>query len=101
VLVRKYETKAYSGHVEKKFNWTLSRRGELPRRDSVELNFFTWPEYAFVVSWHNITGYKIPWIENSIGEIEFTLDAGMWRYHANRMDARRSQFDLGRVVAYI
>jgi len=36
-----------------------------------------------------------------IGEIEFTLDAGMWRYHANRMDARRSQFDLGRVVAYI
>jgi len=29
------------------------------------------------------------------------LDAGMWRYHANRMDARRSQFDLGRVVAYI
>ena len=21
------------------------------------------------------------------------LDAGMWRYHANRMDARRSQFD--------
>jgi len=32
------------------------------------------------------------------------LDAGMWRYHANRIiriDARRSQFDLGRVVAYI
>ena len=29
------------------------------------------------------------------------LDAGMWRYHANRMDARRSQFDLGRVIAYI
>ena len=29
------------------------------------------------------------------------LDAGMWRYDANRMDARRSQFDLGRVVAYI
>ena len=32
------------------------------------------------------------------------LDAGkpgMWRYHANRMDARRSQFDLGRVNAYI
>ena len=29
------------------------------------------------------------------------LDAGMWRYHANRMDARRSQFDLGRVDAYI
>jgi len=28
------------------------------------------------------------------------LDAGMWRYHANRMDARRSQFDLGRVDAY-
>jgi len=28
-------------------------------------------------------------------------DAGMWRYHANRMDARRSQFDLGRVDAYI
>jgi len=28
------------------------------------------------------------------------LDAGMWRYHANRMDARRSQFDLG-VNAYI
>jgi len=25
----------------------------------------------------------------------------MWRYHANRMDARRSQFDLGRVGAYI
>ena len=24
----------------------------------------------------------------------------MWRYHANRMDARRSQFDLGRVDAY-
>ena len=23
------------------------------------------------------------------------LDAGMWRYHANRMDARRSQFDVG------
>ena len=29
------------------------------------------------------------------------LDAGMWRYHANRMDARCSQFDLGRVDAYI
>ena len=29
------------------------------------------------------------------------LDAGMWRYHANGMDARRSQFDLGRVDAYI
>ena len=29
------------------------------------------------------------------------LDAGMWRYHANRMDARRSQFDLGRVDGYI
>ena len=29
------------------------------------------------------------------------LDAGMWRYHANRMDAHRSQFDLGRVDAYI
>jgi len=29
------------------------------------------------------------------------LDAGMWRYHANRMDARRSQFDLGKVDAYI
>ena len=29
------------------------------------------------------------------------LDAGLWQYHANRMDARRSQFDLGRVVAYI
>jgi len=29
------------------------------------------------------------------------LDAGMWRYHANRMDARRSQFDLERVDAYI
>ena len=28
------------------------------------------------------------------------LDAGMWRYHANGMDARRSQFDLGRVDAY-
>ena len=28
------------------------------------------------------------------------LDAGMWRYHANRMDARRSQFDLGWVDAY-
>ena len=25
----------------------------------------------------------------------------MWRYHANRMDARRSQFDLGRADAYI
>ena len=25
--------------------------------------------------------------------------AGMWRYHANRMDARRRQFDLGRVNA--
>ena len=31
----------------------------------------------------------------------YELDAGMWRYHANRMDARRSQFDLGRVDAYI
>ena len=30
----------------------------------------------------------------------YKLDAGMWRYHVNRMDARRSQFDLGRVVAY-
>ena len=29
------------------------------------------------------------------------LDAGMWRYHANRMDARRSQFDLGILDAYI
>jgi len=29
------------------------------------------------------------------------LDAGMWRYHAIRMDARRNQFDLGRVDAYI
>jgi len=29
------------------------------------------------------------------------LDAGMWRYHVNRMDARRSQFDLGRVDTYI
>jgi len=28
-------------------------------------------------------------------------EAGMWRYHANRMDARHSQFDLGRVDAYI
>ena len=34
-------------------------------------------------------------------ENEVKLDAGMWRYDANRMDARRSQFDLGRVVAYI
>jgi len=25
----------------------------------------------------------------------------MWRYHANRMDARRTQFDLGKVDAYI
>ena len=33
--------------------------------------------------------------------IKNELDAGMWRYHANRMDARRSQFDLGRVDAYI
>jgi len=33
--------------------------------------------------------------------LQCQLDAGMWRYHANRMDARRSQFDLGRVVAYI
>ena len=33
--------------------------------------------------------------------IRAELDAGMWRYHANRMDARRSQFDLGRVDAYI
>jgi len=30
-----------------------------------------------------------------------TLDAGMWRYHANRMDSRRIQFDLRRVDAYI
>jgi len=29
------------------------------------------------------------------------LDAGMWQYHANRMDARRSQFDIGRVDSYI
>ena len=29
------------------------------------------------------------------------LDAGMWRYHANRMDARRRKFDIGRVDAYI
>ena len=35
------------------------------------------------------------------GENKIQLDAGMWRYHANRMDARRSQFDLGRVIAYI
>jgi len=27
------------------------------------------------------------------------LDGGMWRYHANRMDARRSQFDFRRVEA--
>ena len=32
---------------------------------------------------------------------ETELDAGMWRYHANRMDARRSQLQLGRVDAYI
>jgi len=32
---------------------------------------------------------------------ENELDAGIGRYHANRMDARRSQFDLGRVDAYI
>ena len=31
-------------------------------------------------------------------QITTKLDAGMWRYHANRMDARRSQFDVGRVV---
>ena len=31
---------------------------------------------------------------------QIQLDAGMWRYHANRMDARRSQFDLGRVDEY-
>jgi len=35
------------------------------------------------------------------GKTKIKLDAGMWRYHANRMDARRSQFDLGRVDAYI
>jgi len=35
------------------------------------------------------------------GKVKVKLDAGMWRYHANRMDARRSQFDLGRVDAYI
>ena len=35
------------------------------------------------------------------GITQLKLDAGMWRYHANRMDARRSQFDLGRVDAYI
>jgi len=34
-------------------------------------------------------------------ELEGILDAGMWRYHANRMDAHRSQFDIGRVDAYI
>ena len=34
-------------------------------------------------------------------KLDIELDAGMWRYHANRMDARRSQFDLGRVDAYI
>ena len=33
--------------------------------------------------------------------LEYQLDAGMWRYHTNRMDARRSQFDLGWVDAYI
>jgi len=33
--------------------------------------------------------------------LQIQLDAGMWRYHANRMDAHRSQFDLGRVDAYI
>jgi len=32
---------------------------------------------------------------------QIKLYVGMWRYHANRMDARRSQFDLGRVDAYI
>jgi len=33
--------------------------------------------------------------------LKYILDADMWRYHANPMDARRSQFDLGRVDAYI
>jgi len=29
------------------------------------------------------------------------LDADIWRYNANRMDARRRQFDLWRVDVYI
>ena len=44
---------------------------------------------------------KIHTVNNLDFSYQNKLDAGMWRYHANRMDARRSQFDLGRVVAYI
>jgi len=43
--------------------------------------------------WHYNNGDEV--------KIKTELDAGMWRYHDNRMDARRSQFDLGRVDAYI
>ena len=49
---------------------------------------FTGRNIIFIKSWQTATR-------------ELQLDAGMWRYHANRMDARRSQFDLGRVDAYI
>ena len=40
-------------------------------------------------------------VEAYRGQCTNKLDAGMWRYHANLMDARRSQFDrvhLGPVV---
>ena len=58
-----------------------------------------WKEQELVG--HSAT--MIDWMKSN--DVEYKqikkLDAGMWRYHANRMDARRSQFDLGRVVAYI
>jgi len=56
------------------------------------------PEYSRM---QNLAWIGLRVIEKSLTKNEQKLDAGMWRYHGNRMDARRSQFDLGRVDAYI
>ena len=49
----------------------------------------------------NLLVYVFYFVRNMLTKHNVKLDAGMWRYHANGMDARRSQFDLGRVDAYI
>jgi len=56
---------------------------------------FQWGQFTFAT----IFKYRCDFLP--LGVSQKQLDAGMWRYHANRMDARRSQFDVGRVVAYI
>jgi len=87
------------------FNSYGNRQISPPSTKSIPLNRST-------KNWHNYYVREGPPMPNLVkihpleasgkmGEILQKLDAGMWRYHANRMDARRSQFDLGRVDAYI